>query len=188
MGLIVGVSQGVESRFAGIATRKAISRGIVQGEEASNGSFELSGNAVVAEERGLFSTYWSIEGGKLHLANGDMCDLVGMDEVHIKLHTGKELVCSTASTTTFECSTPEEKYLESFRDGGNLLGTGKVEKRRLYTRVESWNREIGPILRFRIPNREITFLDGLTPPTVYGLLTRCRILRFTILRSSTDFR
>ncbi|PKI43703.1 hypothetical protein CRG98_035902 [Punica granatum] len=38
------------------------------------------------------------------------------------------------STTAFECSAPKEKYLESPRDGGDLLGTDKVEKHRLSTR------------------------------------------------------
>ncbi|PKI52673.1 hypothetical protein CRG98_026933 [Punica granatum] len=39
-----------------------------------------------------------------------------------------------ASTTTFECPAPKEKYLELLRDGGDLQGTDKVEIRRLQTR------------------------------------------------------
>ncbi|PKI74277.1 hypothetical protein CRG98_005334 [Punica granatum] len=36
-------------------------------------------------------------------------------------------------TTAVECAAPEEKYLESLRDGGDLLETNKVEKHRLHT-------------------------------------------------------
>ncbi|PKI39389.1 hypothetical protein CRG98_040255 [Punica granatum] len=61
----------------------------------------------VCYDRGLFSTYLSIEDGKVLMVNGDTCDITGVGEVRIKQHTGSEMLLAGVRHV------PRKKYMIS---------------------------------------------------------------------------
>ncbi|PKI66169.1 hypothetical protein CRG98_013422 [Punica granatum] len=95
---------------------------------------KFSSNVVVAEESYEEGDILTITGnenvGVMILTASSMSGtLVGMKGLFQK---GVYVLQEKASTTETECPTLEEKYLESLRDGGDLLETNKWEKHKLY--------------------------------------------------------
>ncbi|PKI70793.1 hypothetical protein CRG98_008823 [Punica granatum] len=80
----------------------------------------------------------STKGRKVLMANGNTCDVVGVREVRIKLHTGSEMLLvgvrhvSRLKKNMILLGTLD-KLGYKYRDGGDLLGTDKVEKHKLHT-------------------------------------------------------
>ncbi|PKI51663.1 hypothetical protein CRG98_027965 [Punica granatum] len=115
MGFVAGASQGVESRFVGIAMRKASQEGFVQGEEASKENMISLGTLDKPGYK------YRCQDGAVRISKGA---LVVMKRL---LRNGLYVLQGKASTTTIDWSTLEEKHLESLGDGGDLLGINKIE-------------------------------------------------------------
>ncbi|PKI50900.1 hypothetical protein CRG98_028728 [Punica granatum] len=65
---------------------------------------------------------YKCQGGVVRILKGALTVMKGL------LQKGLYVLRGMASTTVIKWSTPDEKYLESLEDGGDLLGTYKVEK------------------------------------------------------------
>ncbi|PKI67860.1 hypothetical protein CRG98_011759 [Punica granatum] len=70
---------------------------------------------------------WSrCQGGIIRISKAALVLMKG------RLQKGLYVLQGKASMTAVECPTPEEKYLDSLGDGGDFLGTNKMEKHRFH--------------------------------------------------------